>query len=205
MKSLLAVLMLAASTVVFAGPTGLALMPIADILRHREAVVQQAVTGHEPKYCEHYDHDAAFEVGLINRIEVGFDYDCHRQWTSNLKLQLLNENDLKKGAFSIGTCNFTNGKGEWYSVGRFDGNGYRLHAGVWNTDELHGMIGLDAPYRDTTVTLEYIGGTGARYAASWAFNVKQIPGLNIQLIGSMPVKRSDGFDHSAVITYGFRF
>lgn len=180
-------------------------MPIADILRHKEVVVQHSVSGTESSISSRYTHAFGLQAGILNRAEGGLDHDYQGNAVYNLKVQLLDEQATKFGAFSVGTMNYVRGKGDWYSVGRYDGSGYRVHAGFLSSDEMHAMVGVDAPFHNGTVSLEYMGGNGGSISSSYTFNVPQVSGLAVQLVLTRPNDAADGLQHSAVVSYGFRF
>lgn len=166
----------------------------------------ETVTGFEHKVTSKYSHGNAIETGLFNRIELGYDNDWSGNTVYNAKVQLLNEKDTKGfGAFSVGAQNYKTSKGDWCWVGRHDGKGYRAHFGYLQSDEGHAMFGIDAPYRTETVSLEYFGGNGGRVSGAYTFNVKQIEGLSIMLVLSRPNDPANGWYHSAVFNYGFRY
>ncbi|MFN3685146.1 MAG: hypothetical protein ACK41F_14620 [Fimbriimonadaceae bacterium] len=182
-------------------PTALNVMPIADVLRHREAMVYLWTQGNERSVDPVYHHGNSLQVGLWDRLEVGYDDDFEGTTTWNAKV-LLGEG--KDGAVSVGWTSIEGDRATPFVVGRLDLPGWRLHAG-WTRDGVsRAMIGLDAPLGSWTLMAECIGGEGG---ATWigACGEALAPGLTLTLSVGVPHARSDGIQHIVCLQYGLRF
>lgn len=195
--------LLFATTVAQAGPTGLFLMPIADILKHREIGITAGSLGYERRVSKGYDHYNSVTVGLFDKIEVGYDNDFRHTTSGNVKLQL---HEGKGTALSVGVQYWSGKEAEAYAVGRYDGKGYRLHGGVLHSLGANRlMLGTDFPIgRDCTGSLEFVGGPGSQGWASIYYAIPQAPGLGVQLAVGASSDHAVGVQHSALLYYQFR-
>lgn len=104
-----------------AGPTMLNFIPVADILRHREAMIAYSIYGSEKNIDPTVTHAHAITIGLFDRLEIGYDNDFKGSTTFNAKLLLLEEPEDGKWALSAGIMNWDlYGYSEPYAVARYD-------------------------------------------------------------------------------------
>jgi hypothetical protein len=176
-------------------------MPVADILGHREAMLYVWTQGNEPRVDPVYHHGGSLQLGLWDRLEIGFDDDFEGTTTWNAKV-LLAESPL--GALSLGWLSIEGNRATPFAFGRLDLRGWRLHAG-WLRDGVSSpMVGLDAPLGSWTLMAEWIGGEGA---IGWIGVCGEVlaPGLSLTLSLGMPERSSDGVQHVVCLQYGVRF
>ncbi len=184
-------------------PTGLFMIPIADILKHREAFTYAGLLGYERNVYKGYDYFNAVTVGLYDRVEVGYDSDFRGTISGNVKLQLV---ENKTGAVSVGVVNWIGNAVDPYVVGRLDGKGYRLHGGLWRTGGTGRlMLGADFPVAEgLTGSVEFLSGPGSQTWASLFYSIPSIPGLGVMVAGGVSSDRSAGIQHSALLYYSFK-
>lgn len=208
-KSVLMALCLGAAGVANAGPTGLWLMPIADILAHREAFAYVGFGGTERNVSKGYYYYNAATVGVFDRAEIGYDNDFLGNTTYNIKVQLFDSPARLEGtALSVGLMNCNGGYREPYIVGRHDFKDFRLHAGYWNTAGCGRMVvGADFPlFGNGTGTLEFMSGPSSITWGSVFVPVDSIlPGLGLVFAVGMPSNHAEGLQHSAMAYYSFKF
>jgi hypothetical protein len=190
-----------------ATPTGLFLMPIADILKHREGFAFAGLSGSEHNISKGYTYYNAATVGLFDHAEIGYDNDFLGHTTYNIKLQLF---DSPKGfegnALSVGVINCTGGFREPYVVGRHDFKDFRLHAGYWNTMGCGRMvIGADFKALKTgTGAIEYMSGPSGQAWGSLYMPIDAIPGLGFLIAVGYSADKTIGIQHSALLMYNFK-
>lgn len=192
----------------FAGPTGLALMPIADVLKHREAMTELSLAGVERNVSRATEYGQALTIGLWDRLEVGFESDFRGETTANVKFQLFEgPKFLPNTALSVGVTNWRGDVVDPYVVGRLDGKGYRLHAGYWRTlgaDRL--AIGSDFPVGGVLVgSIEHLTGRGGATWAEMTYAFERIPGLELGVAVGVPNLHEEGLQHEVTLAYAFKF
>lgn len=194
------------AALVNASGTSLYLMPIADILGHREGFAYFGFSGNERNVDKGVYWFHAATVGLFDRIEVGYDNDFLGSTTYNVKLQIFDSpRGLPGTALSVGVANANGGYREPYVVGRYDFKGFRLHSGYWNTMGCGRlMVGTDFPVAKGTGALEYLSGPHGQTWASLYYPIDPIPGLGIVVAVGFPADRADGIQHSALLYYTFK-
>ena len=134
-----------------AAPSGLALMPTADLVPGGEFVVEAQVDGS----LEDVDADTRFlnfQTGLGDRMEWGVDYDASREteeyWLLNAKL-LVWGSASEKVLIAAGFRNLGDEEEpEGYAVGTLSLGAVRAHAGatVSEARNLDGVVGLDVEW-----------------------------------------------------------
>jgi hypothetical protein len=190
-----------------ATPTGLFWMPIADILKHREAFAFAGLMGTERNVSKGYSYFNAATVGVLNRAEIGYDNDFLGNTTYNIKVQLFDSPKKLEGtALSVGIVNCTGAYREPYVVGRHDFKDFRLHAGYWNTMGCgRFMVGADCKVFGTgTGSLEFLSGPGSTTWGSIYMPIAAVPGLGILGAVGYSSDRSQGIQHSALLMYSFK-
>ncbi|MBN9502993.1 MAG: hypothetical protein J0H02_14550 [Armatimonadetes bacterium] len=208
----LAMATLALAGAASASVTALTVIPIADILKHREAVVGYGLTGNERNIDKGYSHYAWTTIGIGDGVEVAYGHDLQSggvlsgtSYTLHIKAQLY---EGKNSALSIGASNYTGDglKCDTFAVGRYDLPFCRLHVGYMHDDEHRMIFGTDfALFGDCTGMLEWISGPHANGWVGFNMPIKQVPGLNLQLGVGVPADRKDGYQHTAIVWYGFKF
>lgn len=190
-----------------ATPTGLYLMPIADILAHREGFAFIGAQGTERNIDKGYAKFNALTVGLFDRVEVGVDNDFLGTTTFNVKVQVWDSpKQLPNSALSVGFTNCNGRRSDPYIVGRYDFKEFRIHAGVWRTmDTVRAMFGTDFSLLGGTASVEFLSGPGSQTWFGYYFDIKQVEGLGIMLSVGVPSDHSAGIQHAAVLNYGFKF
>jgi hypothetical protein len=189
-----------------AWPTGLASIPIADILGHREALLSYGVFGTEQNVDKRIYHSQGVTVGLFDRVELGYDNDFEGTTELNAKVLLFEDPEEAAWALSVGVMGFTDGKGSPYVVGRKDFDSFRLHAGVVRQDGDRLMLGIDGEaFGDCTWMVDYTSGPGAITWAGLDVPISQLDGLSLFAAVGVPHRRSDGVQAQLALYYGIGF
>lgn len=124
------------TTAAWAGPTGLLIIPIADILGHGEAAYTYALSGNERNIDKGYVHGHGLQLGVADRIEFGFDNDFFGGTTYNAKMLLVDDKKDGRYALSFGLLNMGDTKGDMYLVGRYNlSERCRLHCGYMQSGD----------------------------------------------------------------------
>jgi hypothetical protein len=190
-----------------ATPTGLFLMPIADILKHREGFAFAGLLGTERNVSKGYSYFNAATVGILDRAEIGYDNDFLGNTTYNIKVQLFDSpKQLPGSGLSVGLVNCNGSYREPYIVGKYEFKDFRLHAGYWNTMGCgRMMVGVDFPvFGEGSVSLEFLSGPGSVSWGSIYMPINALPGLGAVLAVGVPSNRSEGIQHSALLMYSFK-
>ncbi|RYG25788.1 hypothetical protein EON82_05815 [bacterium] len=190
-----------------ASPTSLFLMPIADCLKKLEGFTYIGLGGTERNVSKAYYYYQAVTVGLGHNLEVGYDSDLMGTLSGNVKYQLFeNPKFAPNMALSVGVSNWRGDAVDPYLVGRYDGKGYRLHAGYWRTmgtDRL--MLGTDFPVAPGfSGSVEFLSGPNSQSWASLYYEVPFVPGLLAGIAVGVPSDHRDGLQHSALLYYSFK-
>lgn len=202
----LSALVIAAPFVALAGPTGLASIPIADILGHREALYAYAAAGTESHVDKKIAHAHGLTVGLFDRVELGFDNDFAGGTNYNAKLLLAEDPRNASWALSVGVLGFEDGKGSPYLVGRKDFKGFRAHGGVLRDGEDRLILGFDGlAFGDCVWMLDHTTGSGSMTWAALDVPVKPVDGMSVTFSLGIPQKRSDGVQGSVTLNFGTKF
>lgn len=199
--------MFGAAMAASAGPTMLNFIPVADILRHREAAIAYTISGTEKGIDPTVTHAHAITIGLFDRLEVGYDNDFLGSTTLNAKILLLEEPVDGKWALSAGIMNWDlYGYSEPYLVGRYDLPSCRLHLGAIRDDRWRLIAGVDFPiFGDWTAMLDYKSGPGSYTWFGLSAPIRGVEGLSVWAGVGYPMTRSDGVQWSASLTYVVRF
>lgn len=196
-----------AATAAHAGPTSLFLMPIADCLKKLEGFAYSGLSGTERNVSKAYSYYNAMTIGVGHNVEVGYDSDYMGHISGNVKYQLFeNPKGAKGTALSVGVMNWRGDAVDPYVVGRFDGKGYRLHAGYWRTmgtDRL--MIGSDFPVMPSlSGAVEFLSGPGSQAWGSLYYAIPKLPGLTLGVAVGVPSIHEQGLMHSVLLNYAFK-
>lgn len=203
MKSTVALGLIAFAKLSQAGPTGLNVMPTADLLRHREFKIAYSVSGNERHIDRSIGHGAGISAGLFDRVEIGIDDDLVGERKGHVKL-LLAENDF--GAVATGFSSWRGDKVEPYVVGFAYAGPVRLHLGWWRTQKVdRGLIGIDGELRKgLSAMVEHIAGPNAMTWAGFTYEVPGVKKLALTVSVGFPSVKADGIQHSLGLEYGFR-
>lgn len=195
------------STLAMAGPTGCIIIPIADILRHREVTYGYSLGGTERNIDKSIWHSHCLTIGLFDRIEVGFDNDFLGTTTYNAKILLWETPETGQMALSAGIQNWDGSSySEPYLVGRYDLPFCRVHVGALRDDRWRLIAGVDFPiFGDWTGAIDFRSGPGSQIWAGFSAPIPGIDGLSLDVYGGFPIERSEGIQYSIGVTYFFRF
>lgn len=199
--------LLGISTAAYAGPTGCCVIPIADILRHREGIIGYAMSGTERNVDKAIGHGHYLSLGLFDRIEFGYDNDFNGSTVYNAKILLYETPETGKMAVAAGIQNWDgHGYSEPYLVGRYDLPFCRLHFGALKDDRWRMIAGTDFPlFGSCTGAIDFTSGPGSRIWASFSAPIPGIDGLAVTFFGGFPIERSEGVQWSVDISWSFRF
>ena len=149
----LAGLVLGAACGATAAPSGLALMPTADLVPDRAFVAELQLDGS----VEHFDTDTRFinlQAGFAGRAEAGVDYDAsahtEEPWIFNAKLLLAGGGE-GCGGLAAGFRNLgAESQPEEYAVATCACGSLRGHVGcTWSEERrLDGLVGFDWEWCD---------------------------------------------------------
>ena len=196
-----------------AGPTGLYVIPIADVLGHRECSYGYTLSGNEKGVDPRYYHAHGLEVGLFDRMELGFDNDFQGSTSYNFKLLVLDDPKHARYALSVGGTGFGDGMTPGtFVAARYNFGEHRLHAGYWQAGDNRFVVGMDGPLvgmgkwcHGASYSAERLWGEGASTTLAVYFPVKGVSGLSAGIGLTVPDDRASGVQHSVALTYGFKF
>lgn len=189
-------------------PTALTFMPIANILRHREASLYYAATGNERHISKTYVHGFGAQIGLLDRVELGYDTDFLGNNWWNAKVLIVDDPRGMPGfSLSVGSMNYQKGLHDPYVVAGLDLDFARLHAGAIRVSNVkRAMFGVDfSVLGNCTGMIEHVTGPNS---FTWASLNVPIPGVEgLALMGSVkfPSVKSDGIQHMVTLSYALRF
>lgn len=190
-----------------AGPTGCASIPIADILRHREALAGYFVSGTERHIDRAITHTGDILIGLFDRIEMGIDSDFNGSTVYNAKILLFESPNDARFAVALGlqNCDLSR-SAEPYAVARYDLPFCRLHFGALKHDSWRLIVGLDfAIFGDGAAMIDFTSGPGSRVWTGVSLPIPKLEGLAFEAYAGFPTQRSEGMQWSVGLTYAFRF
>jgi hypothetical protein len=192
-----------------ATPTALNVIPIADTLKHREAVLNYTVTGQEAKISKQYAHGNFVQVGLLDKLELGYDNDFNGNTFLNGKLNVMDGDQkfLKGVALSVGVTGVKGKNVDPYVVARKDFGKLRIHGGWWRVAKVNSAIwGADYEVSDAvTLMVDHISGTNNYTYVGLYTDVPAIKGLNIGAAMGFNGNKANGKVHLVSVSYGFRF
>ncbi|MCW5937336.1 MAG: hypothetical protein KIT11_08525 [Fimbriimonadaceae bacterium] len=190
----------------YAGPTGLVTIPIADILRHRELALAYQVSGNEKNVDPKTSHSNGAELGLFDRLEIGYDNDFEGTSVANAKVLLYETPKTGDLAVSYGWMNWSGESYDQYLAVRKDFAQFRLHAGWFQDDRNRLMLGIDTPLNsNVTLMADFTRGPGSGTWVGVAGGVPGVDGLNWMVGFGLPIEKSDGLRHTAMVGYNVRF
>jgi hypothetical protein len=201
MKRLLAFLSVLAPTLTWAYPTSLNLIPIADILAHRQAAAQFYWFGDKFNLGQTGTRFASGQFGIADRFEAGFDNDFLGHTTYNLKFQAF---QFDRGAISAGIMDWAAGQATPYVVGRYDFKGFRLHGGWMRDSASRLMLGADFQLPSGfTGLVDWICGPGGQAWFGFSWTIPRVDGLSLAVGAGIPLGHGP-VQHSIMLTYSFR-
>ena len=189
-----------------AAPSGLALMPTADLVPGNEYVAEVQLDGS----MEHFDADARFinlEVGALDRVEMGVDYDASEEtseaWLFNAKVLLARTRDdalrLAMGVRNLGCEDSPEG----YGVGTWSCGKCRAHLGFTASDErnVDGIVGID--YEWLPCWWAYGEWTsGPENAGAVGLNIPLFDGLDFMTGLVIPIQSEEDVGYTAHLVCG---
>lgn len=198
----------ALAAVSFAGPTGCVVIPIADILRHREGFAYVGAGGTERKISKDIAYVNSFNVGLFDRIELGYDNDFEGNTVFHGKV-LAWEDEEKDAAVSFGWMNAEEDleHAQPYLVVRKGfKNAPRIHVGAVRDDRWRMIYGLDYELNeDWVLAADYVSGPNSYTWLGATYAIASVPGLSLSATFGLPSVRDDGYQWAGYVNYGFRF
>lgn len=196
---------IALGSTTWAGYTALNYVPIADILRHREAIFAYSLTGYERNIDKRYYHTNELTIGLLDRVEIGYVNDFADSTSINAKVLLL---DGYRGlSASVGVSNWVDRSADPYLAMSYDMKCCRVHGGLWRQGGVGtAFIGVDFGLGDSiSIMGEHVtSGIGSTWLGAY-YELKQVPGLGVQFAVGVPNDRSLPTAHMLYISYGYRF
>lgn len=201
----LAMALLAFAGISSASVTALTVIPIADIIGHREVVVGYMAYGNERNIDKKYTHYSYVTVGIGDVAEVAYGDDLNKGQTTHFKVKLF---EGKNCMLSCGAINYEGSgvKADTFVAGRYDFKNFRLHVGYMHNDEHRMYFGADfSVLGNCTGMLEWMSGPDAYGWVSMNIPVKQIPGLNLWLgVGIPSDRKTQGYQNTIGLWYGFK-
>ncbi len=190
-----------------AGISALTVIPIADILGHREAVIGYNAYFNERNIDKKVYHYSYVCVGVGDFAEVAYGDSLEKEQTFHIKVKLLEGSNYMVSAGAMNMGEQSGIKADWFVAGRYDIKDLRVHFGYLKDDEERGFVGVDFPiFGNCTGMLEWVTGPGAYGWVSLNVPVKQLPGLNLWLAAGIPSDRKAQGNQSTVgVWYGFKF
>lgn len=165
-RSLFLGLLLLVTATAFAAPSGLVVIPTADIapVGHLCTSIGVTTVPHEAS-----DITLNNQAGVLRGIEAGYDYSfTARQGAGNVKAAITHA----RGAFAIGVQGLGVAR-QWYAV--LSSNEevtepVRLHAGLFDFDrgDISPFFGMEIPVKNTTLMIEGVAGD-SEYASLGAY------------------------------------
>ncbi|MBL8087017.1 MAG: hypothetical protein JNM85_02970 [Chthonomonas sp.] len=194
----------------FAAPTALNSIPSTDVLGHREASLVYTLAGTERKISKRYSHANSLQLGLFDRLEFGFDNDFDGFTPLNLKVGLAMPGDVKRLpglALCAGYANHDGLAAEPYVVFSHPVACGRLTCGYAHSGGRHrALLGWDQEImRDTVLMLDHTSSVNGFTWVGLSYNIAAVPGLSVWVGAARPNTSGDGTQHSASLTYNFRF
>lgn len=187
----------------WANESALNIMPIADVMGHREAVLGYGVASTESDkrwFSAYY-----VQLGLYDKVELGWDNDFLGSTVWNGKVKLW---DKSGTALSAGIANVSDRtRPDYYVTGRYDWSNVRFHTAwrQWGGVD-RGMFGFDCEVAPGLVGLfDHIGGNGEYTWFGLSYELSAVPGLAITGSYGRPNRKADGDQTVITATYGFRF
>lgn len=191
-----------------ATPTSLIMLPIADILGHREVAFNVTASGMQKSVDPKTYWASGITIGLFDRLEIGADTDFEGGSITDFKI-LLAENAKQGWALSAGACNISQKERtiDKFVFGRKDFKGFRLHAGYMYSDTHRAVVGADFELPNGySGAIEHFGGTNSItwFAVNAPLKVLKQE-LTLTLAAGVPSVKADGNQWMASVGYGFRF
>lgn len=182
----------------FAGPTGLYIIPIADIQKLGQGFSYLGAAGETRTKYSWFNAD---EFGIGDRTEGGWDSDLAGHVVLNAKTSLLSSSH---GAISAGFMNCSGSYSEPFVTGRYDLAHCRLHGGYWKEDGVNRMfIGSDFPINASwTGMVEHLSGPAGQTWLS-AFYAVPHSGVGIDFALGANGENFSHLQQSVLVYYSF--
>ncbi|MCH7903967.1 MAG: hypothetical protein IH944_05290 [Armatimonadetes bacterium] len=195
----------AVSVGVCSGPTGLIIMPIADILGDSEYNFTASFSDYKTPYDSRVYDGARFDFGVLDRFEFGVGR--RRDGTTALDAKMLVWEERTEGRFAIaaGMMGWDGGEGTEFLVMRYDHDDYRLHFGGQHDQDDRFLFGIDGRLgAGGTWMLEHATGPDGITWAGFAWQVQDVPGLAISAGIGMPTNDPGSTQYIFGISFGGR-
>jgi hypothetical protein len=196
-----------AGSYAFAGPTGLNLLPISDVLGHLEIYMEYNLTLNERNKDQTAYHCMALEVGLWDRVELGIDLglDPKTSETWNAKVRLFQSKD-DAFALSAGLWNCAEDYVEPYLTGSYRLGDSRLHLGVTHDQTTRLMAGSETCItKHLCAYTDYISGPNEQLWFGAGYCHPKIQGLLLGVSLKIPLSKDQGFQSVLKLGYTTHF
>lgn len=195
---------MALASIAGAQTTSMWTIPVADVLGHREVTWGYSLSGNERNLSGGvYGHWHNGIIGLFDRVELAFGNDFFGSTTYGVKALLWEGANC---ALSGGFHNYDRFRSDLFLVSRYDGKGYRVHAGLQRDDRWRGLLGVDFPLiGEHSAGIDHVTGPNGYTSVGVNLSFEKLPGLTISPYVGFPNTKGDGITHTVFITYGFRF
>ncbi len=196
-------LILVVNGLAFAWPTGLNQIPIAEVLGHRELYVFYGFSGTEPSISKENFHTTSIEVGIGDRIELGYDDDLRGFGEGNIKINL---HSGKKCGLSAGLMGIGQGTAQKFVVGTYAvGESARVHGGWLDDGTNRWMAGYDMAFGENgTLMIDTISGGDSYTYVGFNWVLPKLGGLDVTLSAGIPHERANGYAYNVYVGYGIR-
>lgn len=187
-----------AASTAYCWTSSLNLIPVAEVLKHREISIGYGITG-DP---QSESHDASLQIGLFDRIEIGTDQNLRGQGTWNLKVKIVEAADT---AIAVGFTDHSGRTTNWFGVASQSVGKLTLHGGWWRTDDRSSLIvGAEYEIGEISLMADHISGSEGSTWLGLSAPIAHVPGLEFGTALGVPNRRS-GLLHTFYVTYTFRF
>ncbi len=184
----------------WSAPTGLRIIPTADVLATGQQRYEYEGDGSGKLYMPVTSTLLGVQADFGNHSEVGVDQVSSVGQVYNLKWQFLPESTLP--AMAVGVQNITSGhKVQYYLVGSKTFAQLRLHAGMLRDEDGQAvtLLGTNLTYSIVTVSAEQAhGGRFDRFAYAIAFNYR-----SFSVIGTEYHLEGQSRTHTVAVAYTY--
>jgi hypothetical protein len=180
-------------------------IPIADVLRHREATVELSALKSEYRVDKKAYRYASINVGLFDKAEISLESSMGNDTWASGKLLLVEKPQGSEFALSAG-FQYADVKGYWepFVVARQSAGGARVHYGALRVKTWRLILGVDADAGDWTLAADFESGPKATVWIGACREFAGVPGLYAGAYAWLPVKRSDGYQYQSYLGYSWR-
>ncbi len=192
----LAGLVIALAQCAYAAPTGLNVIPTADVLGHNEVALEYENEGVK-LFGSHCEQWALLQIGLFDRLELGVDrcFGGEPGTFGNAKV-LLQEEEHTRPAVAVGVQNLGEGESaQPYLALAKHAAGARLHLGAIRLhDEAAVMVGVEYELSHTVALLiDHVTGTESVSGAGFDVELSEHLEIHVARIFSHSSHEEDGW------------